>query len=272
MKLTADVVRFSKRNALVLTIASLTSGAGFLWPFIFSGEKLPHTQLFFLLAVTLAFILAAIEISNSSLDAKSIALLGVLAALIAALRPLGAGAVGIEPMWFLLILSARVFGPSFGFLLGMISVFVSALLTGGIGPWLGYQVFAAAWIGLLAGLLPGRKTLRGKSEIAMLAIFGIIAAEFFGILMDLQFWPWALGAQTQLSYSSTVGVGENISRFFSFHFLSAMAWDVPRAIFTVGLIIVAGNPVLHALRRTYVRAAFLTPIEFIEREKEQTGA
>ena len=272
MILTADVVKFSKRNAFVLTLTSIVSIAGFLWPFLFTGSKLPHLQVFFMVAVALAFLLTAIEISNSALDAKSIALLGVLAALIAALRPLGAGAVGIEPMWFLLILCARVFGPSFGFLLGMISVFVSALLTGGLGPWLGYQVFAAAWIGLLAGLLPGRTTLRGKGEIALLALFGVISAEIFGILMDLQFWPWALGGQTQLSYSPSASLHENIVHFFTFHFLSAMAWDIPRALFTAGLILFAGSPVLHALRRAYVRAAFLTPIEFIEREKEQTAA
>ena len=172
-------------------------------------------------------------------------------------------------MWFLLILSARVFGPSFGFLLGMISIFVSALLTGGLGPWLGYQIFAAAWIGLLAGLLPGRKRVRGKREIAMLMLFAVFASELFGILMDLQFWPWALGANTQLSFLAGAPIGENLYRFFTFHFLTAMAWDLPRAVFTSGLILVTGQPVLTALRRTYVRAAFLTPIEFIERERQQ---
>jgi energy-coupling factor transport system substrate-specific component len=199
------------------------------------------------------------------LDAKSVALLGVLSALIAALRPLGAGAVGIEPMWFILILSARVFGASFGFLLGMISMFVSALLTGGIGPWLGYQVFAAAWIGLLAGSLP--KILRGGREIIMLIFYAIFASAAFGILMDLQFWPWALGSSTQLSYLPNGDISENVSRFITFHFATSMAWDIPRAIFTSILIAFAGNAVLSALRRTRTRAAFLQPIIFNEHVK-----
>ena len=270
--LTKDVVRFTRRNAAVLTLASCISAAGFLWPFFYSGEDLPRTQIFFWFAITVAVVLTISEVSNSHLDAKSVALLGVLAALIAALRPLGAGAVGIEPMWFLLILSARVFGPSFGFLLGLTSVFISALLTGGLGPWLGYQIFAAAWIGLLAGLLPGRKRVRGKREIAMLMLFAVFASELFGILMDLQFWPWALGPNTQLSFLAGAPIGENLNRFFTFHFLTAMAWDLPRAVFTSGLILVTGQPVLKALRRTYVRAAFLTPIEFIERERQQKEA
>ena len=263
--LTQGVVKFSSRNTLVLAIASLFSIAGFIWPFFYSGQELPRTQLFFWIAILAATVLVIFEVSSSGLDAKSVALLGVLAALISALRPLGAGAVGIEPMWFVLILSARVFGASFGFLLGIISMFASALLTGGLGPWLGYQMFAAAWIGMAAGLLP--KRVSGKSEIAMLLAFGALAAGVFGILMDLQFWPWALGSNTQLSYLPGGTIAENLSRFITFHFASAMAWDIPRAIFTCVLIAFTGPSVLSALRRTYTRAAFSTPVVFSERAK-----
>jgi energy-coupling factor transport system substrate-specific component len=263
---TNDVVRFSPIGTAVLTLASLISATGFLWPFFYNGQSLPRTQLFFWAALTVAFFLVIIQISNSALDAKSVALLGVLSALIAALRPLGAGAVGIEPMWFILILSARVFGPSFGFILGLTSMFVSALLTGGVGPWLGYQVFAAAWIGMAAGMLPGKK-LRGRRELLLLIVFGIIASELFGILMDLQFWPWALGADTQFSYLANGAISENLSRFITFHFATAMAWDIPRAVFTTILLVFSGKAVLSALRRTKTRAAFLAPIEFNERAK-----
>jgi len=265
MMLTKGVVKFSSRNTLVLAIASLFSIAGFIWPFFYSGQDLPRTQLFFWIAILAATVLVIFEVSSSGLDAKSVALLGVLAALISALRPLGAGAVGIEPMWFVLILSARVFGASFGFLLGIISMFASALLTGGLGPWLGYQMFAAAWIGMAAGLLP--KRVSGKSEIAMLLAFGALAAGVFGILMDLQFWPWALGSNTQLSYLPGGTIAENLNRFITFHFASAMAWDIPRAIFTCVLIAFTGPSVLSALRRTYTRAAFSTPVVFSERAK-----
>jgi energy-coupling factor transport system substrate-specific component len=265
MKTTSNVITFSRNTAFVLLVASLFSAAGFLWPFFYVGENLPQTQLFFWIAVAFACLVVVLQVSSQQLDAKSIALLGVLSALIAALRPLGAGAVGIEPMWFILILSARVFGPSFGFLLGMISMFVSALLTGGIGPWLGYQVFAAAWIGLMAGFLP--KVTRGNREIVMLIVYAIFAAQAFGILMDLQFWPWALGSSTQLSYVPNGELAENLSRFITFHFATAMAWDIPRAVFTSALIIFSGKPVLSALRRTHTRAAFMAPISFTERVK-----
>jgi energy-coupling factor transport system substrate-specific component len=261
---TSRVFTFSSLSLYALIATSFVGLLGFTWPFYAPSDS-STTQWIFLAAVPLALLLLYISVSNENLDTKSIALLAVLSALIAALRPLGTGAVGIEPMWFILILASRVFGASFGFLLGSISMMLSALITGGIGPWLAYQCFAAGWIGMGAGLLP--KNVRPRIEIAILILYGILAAEFFGIAMDLQFWPWTLGADTQLSYLPGGDVKENLDRFFSYHFLSAMAWDIPRAITTSVLIAIAGVPVLRALRRAYSKAAFMSPIEFIEREK-----
>ena len=120
---------------------------------------------------------------------------------------------------------------------------------------------------MAAGFLPGKKLLRGKKEIFLLIAFGIIASEVFGILMDLQFWPWALGTNTQLSYIPQGSLHENIYRFILFHFATSMAWDIPRAIFTTILLSFAGTPVLSALRRAHTKAAFMQPIEFNERAK-----
>ena len=80
--------------------------------------------------------------------------------------------------------------------------------------------------------------------------------------MDLQFWPWVLGSNTQLSYIPGGALSENLSRFITFHFASSMAWDIPRAFLTSVLIVATATPFLQALRRTYFKAAFLTPIEF----------
>jgi energy-coupling factor transport system substrate-specific component len=256
---TKNILTFSKVHLVVLFLTSAVGLLGFLWPFLISTQ-VANPQWIFLCATPLALAVFLISVSNGSLDAKSVALLALLSALVAALRPLGTGAVGLEPRWFLLILSARVFGPSFGFLLGVISMLLSALITGGTGPWLAYQCFSAAWIGLGVGLIP--RSVRGKKEIALLILYGIIAAEFFGIAMDLQFWPWYLGVDSQLSFQAGAPILENLNNFFSYHFLSALAWDIPRAIFTSVLIVLTGAPVLGALRRAHTRAAFLSPIEF----------
>ena len=136
------------------------------------------------------------------MDSKALAMLGVLSAVNAALRPLGAGLAGIETVFFLLVLAGRVFGPGFGFVLGCTSVFASALLTAGVGPWLPFQMMASAWIGLGAGLLPRR--VSGRAEIAMLVVYGIFAAYFFGFVMNLWFWPFAVGpAPTCRSWPAT---------------------------------------------------------------------
>ena len=261
MKKTADVYRLSLQSKLVLTFTSVVALAGFVWPFFYVG----NLHWIFVLAIAASALLLVSEIGIGSIDAKSIALLGVMSAFITLLRPLGAGAAGLEPIWFALIIAARVFGPSWGFLLGITSMTTSALLTGGVGPWLSYQIFAAGWIGLLAGALPQKfagRLIRGAAEKVLLIVFGIVASFAFGILMDLQFWPWVLGSNTQLSYIPGGALSENLSRFITFHFASSMAWDIPRAILTSILIVLTATPFLRALRRTYFQAAFLTPIEF----------
>ena len=54
----------------------------------------------------------------------------------------------------MLVLGGRVFGRGFGFVLGAVTLFVGALLTGGVGPWLPFQMLGAAWVGFFAGCLP----------------------------------------------------------------------------------------------------------------------
>ena len=258
---TAEIFRFKGIQIILLIAASLTSLMAFLWPFMSSQR----TNILFYVAAMASLLLLFAVIGRAKLDAKTIALLAVLSAIIAALRPLGAGAAGIEPMWFLLILASYVFGPSFGFLLGSISMLLSAFITGGFGPWLPYQIFAAAWIGFLAGALPKFKTksTNSKLEIPMLVIFSLIGAELFGILMDLQFWPFAIGPKTQISFMPGDAINANLHRFFTYHFTTSMAWNVPRAIFTAILIASVGSGVLNALKRSARRASFDSEIRFI---------
>ena len=62
--------------------------------------------------------------------------------------------------------------PGFGFVLGATTLFASALVTGGVGPWLPFQMLGAAWVGWGAGMLP---PLRGRAEMLMLAAYGAVA-------------------------------------------------------------------------------------------------
>ena len=252
---TANIFKLRKLEILVFILTSGLSLLGFFWPFL-SSREISH--LFFWGATYLSLILFLILIGRAKFDPKTVALLAVLSAVIAALRPLGAGAVGIEPMWFLLILASYTFGSTFGLLLGGTSMLLSAFLTGGFGPWLPYQIFAAAWIGSIAGALPKLK----RFEIPLLAVASLFLAEIFGLLMDLQFWPFALGPKTDLSYLPTASISENLHRFLVYHLTTSMAWNVPRAIFTAMLIWITGPGILSALKRSARKANFATEIHF----------
>lgn len=237
-----------------LLAASLFGFVAFTWPFFLPATNnviSPSTAKFFALALTIfAIVQVFYAINHALMDSKTVALLGILVALDAALRLLGAGAIGLEPMWFLLILAARIFGAQFGFSLGALAMATSALLTGGIGPWLPFQMFAAAWVGCGAGLLPKASE---KIEIILLSIYGVIAGEFFGLLMDMQLWPWLLTRDTQLSYLPGAPLLENVHRFVVFHLATSMAWNIPRAILTALLIVISGRAILTAFRRARLK-------------------
>lgn len=258
------VLRVRAFPALVLGVASVAGLAMFLWPLVLvPPEEYSHTTdapmvFVLILPVLIAVVLA--ELHHDGIDTKALAMLGVLSAVGAALRPLGAGAAGIETVYFLLILAGRVYGPGFGFVLGNTTLFASALLTGGVGPWLPFQMLAAGWVGMGAGMLP---RVRGRAEIALLALYGALAAYAFGFLMNMWFWPYSIGADTQLSYVPGAPVWENLHRFLLFTVAtSSLGWDTGRAVVNVVAITVLGPTILATLRRATRRAAFGAPVAF----------
>ncbi|MGA0069961.1 MAG: hypothetical protein ACO3HP_01500 [Candidatus Nanopelagicaceae bacterium] len=228
----------------------------FTWPIFldtrsFGFRELSQATWLAVVLALIAVLIISLQVNAKLLDSKTVAIVALLVALISALRLLGAGAIGIEPMWFLIILAARALGSSLGFVIALLSILVSALITGGIGPWLPFQALAAGWIAIGVGLIP--RSFNFKLERALLMAYGAIAALFFGLLMDLQLWPWLLGSDTQLSYQPGAPVAENLSRFLTFHFATALSWDIPRAIVTSTLIFVTARPVLGAFRRAKLR-------------------
>ncbi len=253
----AAAVRFDRRSATVLALASFAGAIAFAWPLlrvpvpgIGHGTDAPLVFLI-LLPILVGVVLA--DIAGGGIDSKALAMLGVLSAIGAALRPLGAGTAGIETSFFLLIVAGRVFGPGFGFVLGSTTLFASALLTGGVGPWLPFQMLAASWVGLGAGLLP---PMRGRAEIVLLAVYAAVAAMAFGLLMNLWFWPFVAGEGSAISYLPGAPFVENLQRLVLFSLATSMGWDVIRAITNVLLMVLLGPAVLAVLRRTARRAAF----------------
>jgi energy-coupling factor transport system substrate-specific component len=163
-------------------------------------------------------------------------------------------------MFFLLVLAGRVYGPGFGVVLGNTTMVASALLTGGMGPWLPFQMLGAGWVGLGAGLLP---RARGRAELLLLAVYGAVASLAYGFLLNMWFWPYTTGADTQLSYVPGDAVLSNLHRYVVFTFAtSTWGWDVGRAVTTVAAIALLGPAILATLRRATRRAAFDAPVTF----------
>jgi energy-coupling factor transport system substrate-specific component len=253
-----SAVPLSRRMVVALALASVLGLLAFGWPLVVEpGAALADgtsAPLVLGLVVAAALGVLFVGLGDGEIDVKAVAVLGLLSAVGAVLRPVAGGTGGIETVFLVIVLGARVFGPGFGFVLGSTTMLASALLTGGVGPWLPFQMLGASWVGLGAGLLPRR--LRGWGEVAALAGYGVVASLVYGWAMNLSFWPFQLGAGTAISFVPGDPVGENLRRFVLYSLTTSLAWDVGRALTTALGVVVLGRPVLATLRRAAVRASF----------------
>lgn len=263
---------------IALTVGSLVALAGFTWPLLASAvpsDAQAATPIVAMALVPAVIVALALALDREMHSAKAVALLGVLAAIGAGIRIAGAGVGGIEAVFILLILAGRAYGARFGFLLGLLTIAVSSLLWGGLGPWTAFQMFGCAWVAAGAGLLPrirprvrtdpaaelsaataARAARRAaRLEIVMLAGYGVVAAYVFGLLMNIWFWPFAVGTGTGISYEAGAPIGTNLASFALYSLVSStLTWDTVRAVTTLVGILLLGPAVLAALRRAKLPA------------------
>ena len=248
-------------SRLSILLAGVGSVLMFAWPLLISSESAAEAdvaQVVFIVLMPVMLILVLVEIATGEIGSKQIALLGVLIALNAVIRLLGAGTAGIETAFFLIIIAGYVFGSGFGFLLGTGSLLVSALITGGVGPWLPFQMMAAGLIGIGAGLLPKFRSKNAK--LAILISYAVPASFGYGFVMTLWNWPYIAGASSSVSYLADAGLIENLIRFSQFQILTGgLIWDLGRAITTVLLIAITGGLLLATLQRAASKAGFVKP-------------
>jgi energy-coupling factor transport system substrate-specific component len=246
------------RSSLALTAAFAVGIVAFGWPFLIqpgaaldSSHSADAPMVFVLILPLLAAVVLA-ELTAGGLDAKAVAMLGMLTAVGGALRALGPGTAGLEPSFAVVILGGRVFGRGFGFVLGALTLFTGGLLTGGVGPWLPFQMVAAGWVGFFAGCLPPS---RGRPEVLWLTVYAFVVGVVFGMVMNLWFWPFAsYGPET--SFVAGDSFGANLARYGLFYVTTSLAWDLGRAVLSALVLLLAGTALLRALRRASRRAAF----------------
>lgn len=245
-------------NGALLTLVSAIGIGAFLYPFfqpqLQTGTTLgavAHTRdapLMFIILIVLSLGVVMGNLISSGLNSKMIAALGVLTAINAVLRAIP-GPVGFSAMFALPILAGYRYGTTFGYLLGTLSLAVSALMGGGIGPWLPYQMFSLGWVGLTSAWLPDMRR-HPRLEIAVLCAWGFVWGIAFGFVMNIWFWPFVFDpTQAGIYWQPGLGPLEAFKRYLAFYIFTSSWWDLGRAGGNAFLIALFGLPVLRLLSR-----------------------
>ena len=277
-------------RVLSLAIYGLANGIGvlaFIYPFLAPSleTRANDAPLALTALVALCFVVLLLEAQGQSVNAKFVALLGILVSMNAVLRFLEVaipGPGGFSPTFFLIVLTGYVYGGRFGFLMGALTLLVSALVTGAVGPWLPYQMFTASWVGMSAPLCRplvrlGKFALSSCSsdfsrwkrlksllptgfsrlqfEIIVLACFAGLWGLLYGGITNVSFWPYASGPTDQY-WQAGISLSDTLRRYAAFYVTTSLAWDAMRALGNVLLILAFGAPTLRVLRRFQRRFAF----------------
>lgn len=248
---------------MTLVVVTIAGAALFLWP-LWGGALPPSTPA---LAVVLAGVVAlgAVEIGARRLDARRLALLTAVAALDAILRAtVPTGIAGWSPVFLLVLCAAYVYGPRYGFLCGSAALLVSAVATGGLGPWVPYEMLGVGWVGAAAGLAGlHHDGPVHRRDIALLAVVAIVTGYAYGAVLDL--WDWTMFRDAGgLGYQPGLSPLEAVARFGRYYVTTSLAWDTARAAGNAVCIVAFGAPVLNALERlrTRLTVRVVAPEEF----------
>jgi energy-coupling factor transport system substrate-specific component len=245
-------------RALPVGLVSLCGIGLFAWPFLGSG--LPASTPAWTLTFACVVGLLLVEAGMRQLDSRAVALLASIAAIDTALRlAVIEGIGGFSPIYFLVLCAGYVFGPSFGFLAGALSILVSALAGGGMGPWVPYQVFAVGWVGVAAGLAGrwsrGSRVPSWRDVLALAAVGGVMG-WVVGALLDITDWIPVYRGNPTLGWSPGMDAATSLVHFGRFYLLTSLAYDTFRAVGNVLMVLLLGAPVLAALARLRVRLSF----------------
>lgn len=233
-------------SGLLYGVSGLIGVVAFGYPFFLpltGAEQAQAAPILTAVLLMLCLLGVLVEVQSEAVPAKMVATLGVLVAITAVLRFVEVaipGPGGFSPIFAPIILAGYVFGGRFGFLMGSLTMLSSALITGGVGPWLPYQMFAAGWVGLSSGWLP---SLQGRWAVGLLCVWGMVWGLFYGVLLNLYSWPFTFGL-------TAVQSGRNVwGQYAAYYLVSSLWWDVGRGLGNVLLLGVLGVPGVAALRR-----------------------
>lgn len=259
-------------SVIIFGLATLIGIVAFLYPFWMPAVQqstmtgMAHSQdapYVLALLTGICFVVLLLEVQSAGMSAKTVALLGVLIAINSLLRFIDLavpGPGGFSPIFLLIILVGYVYGARMGFLMGALTLLVSSLITGAMGPWLPYQMFTAGWTGMSAALCrPLVRALGGEGrrrEVWVLALFAGLWGLLYGAIMNIWFWPFVVGAPDQY-WQSGIAWHETVQRYALFYLVTSLWWDMLRLGGNIFLVLVFGGPTLRVLQRFYRRFTFV---------------
>lgn len=265
----ARLNRFS--SVLLIVVSSLLGVYSFIYPFFTpnfqqsaspAGIRAAESPLIFVLVLGMCVLALLFEAQQGASSARLVALAGVLLAVNSVLRFIEVaipGPGGFSPIFFLIILSGYVYGAKFGFLIGALTLFVSALITGGMGPWLPSQMFTAGWVGMSAAPLAVLSRWfdweNKRAEVFLLAGWGAFCGLWYGAVMNLWSWPFLVGTPDQY-WQPGIGLRDTLQRYAAFYLATSLVWDLGGSAGNVLLLGFFGNAALRVLRRFQKRFQF----------------
>ncbi|MBV8300937.1 MAG: ECF transporter S component [Candidatus Dormibacteraeota bacterium] len=238
-----------RRSGGQLALVSAAGAVLLIWPLL-AGSSAPLAVVSGAV-VALVLVTVAVETATRRLDARQLALLATIAAIDSALRLLFVeGIGGWSPIFFLILAAGYVYGPSFGFVCGTTALLVSAVVTGGIGPWLPYEALGCGWIGVAAGLAGMRRSGAVRTrDLVVLAVVGAVTGLLYGALTDLQDWITFYRGTPAFGWQPGLSSAELARHFAVFYVTTSLVWDLFRSVGNALAVLLLGLPVLAALVR-----------------------
>jgi energy-coupling factor transport system substrate-specific component len=287
-------MKFRLFSLAIYFVATISGMLVLLYPFFypagsqqesFGTLRAGQMPMMMILLLGLCLLVLLFEAQGPMVNTKLIALLGILVAINSALRFIETaipGPGGFTPIFFLIILVGYVFGGRVGFLMGALTLMVSALITGGVGPWLPAQMFTAGWVGMSTTILqPLVKVFRDKRtrwkssplnpETIILAGFGLLWGFLYGAIMNLWQWPFIVGPQNQ-AFVAGSNLSTMLQHYLAFYLVTSVVWDAIAAMGNVVLLLVFGAAALRALRRFQQRFEFRYRAETGVSSQAHTGS
>ncbi len=220
---------------LILLLIPLTILFGI---FVLNDRKYYFISLLIILYTIIPF---AMIFERQEPQARELVIIAVLTAIAVAGRGAFFMLQQFKPVVAIVIITGVSLGPESGFLVGVMSGFVSNFFFGQ-GPWTPWQMFGFGIIGFLAGILYNKGILK-KTKVS-LCIFGGLSTFFiYGAIADL---GSLLIFTSHFSWKALLAT-----------YASGLWFNVVHALATVFFLYILSQPMLEKLDRIKIKYALI---------------